>query len=489
MEHVLVVEDSRAIGKLLCAKIRNQGRFLPLHAESRERALELLETHRQTLFMALADLNLPDAPHGEVVDDLLARKLPTVVLTGMYDPSVRDAMVEKEIADFILKQESKDLDYAVETLARLDDNRKVTILVVDDSRTFRSYLKSLLQHQLYRVLEAKNGREGLEVLEAHPEVKLVLTDYNMPEMDGYDLTQEIRKRYPKEEMGIIAVSGEENKTISSKFLKFGASDYIIKNFSKEEFFCRVNLNLEALKAIEKSRKMAEEIQRIHDYSVREQEKAHHKQKSIVVNDLENDPSFLTRILYRPSDILSGDTYSIHRAKDGGLLVYLVDAMGHGILPSLTSFAVSSTVKQFIDKTEGLEQLLAAFASSMKKVLDEMEQVSFTFLYIDGAGKTVEYAIGGMYPALVADGEKIHSLKANNLPFMNFMEEITIDKIPLEGFSKLLVYSDGLVEDERVGYDTEDVKSLLDRSLLEWTLTRLKAEPLEDDTTVLYVEKR
>ncbi|MCI4399570.1 MAG: diguanylate cyclase, partial [Campylobacteraceae bacterium] len=71
-------------------------------------------------------------------------------------------------------------------------------------------------------------------------------DYFMPRMDGFELVTRLRKIKSKDELSIIAVSGDASEIVISKFLKFGANDYIKKPFSKEEFVCRVNNNVEYL---------------------------------------------------------------------------------------------------------------------------------------------------------------------------------------------------------------------------------------------------
>jgi diguanylate cyclase (GGDEF)-like protein len=72
----------------------------------------------------------------------------------------------------------------------------------------------------------------------------------MPVMDGLELTHEIRKTYSKDELSILALSGNDDDEITALFLKHGANDYIKKPFSKEEFSVRVNNTIEALENIQ-----------------------------------------------------------------------------------------------------------------------------------------------------------------------------------------------------------------------------------------------
>jgi diguanylate cyclase (GGDEF)-like protein len=100
------------------------------------------------------------------------------------------------------------------------------------------------------VLEAKNGQDALEQLKRHPDVKLVITDYNMPEMDGFELISAIRREYSRDRMAIIGISAHGTGLLSAKFLKKGAGDFIVKPFMKEELQSRINQNVEMLEYIE-----------------------------------------------------------------------------------------------------------------------------------------------------------------------------------------------------------------------------------------------
>ena len=66
-------------------------------------------------------------------------------------------------------------------------------LVVDDSKTIRIIIKRILVGLGYEVCEACNGVEALKVLDCEPMVKLMLADWNMPEMNGLDLVKAVRK--------------------------------------------------------------------------------------------------------------------------------------------------------------------------------------------------------------------------------------------------------------------------------------------------------
>ena len=102
----------------------------------------------------------------------------------------------------------------------------------------------------YNVIEAKNGKDALDQLEKNPDIKLIITDYQMPEMNGFELVSKVRKKYTMDHLAIIGISAHGSGLLSAKFLKKGANDFVTKPFVSEEFFCRINQNIEILEHIE-----------------------------------------------------------------------------------------------------------------------------------------------------------------------------------------------------------------------------------------------
>ena len=221
--------------------------------------------------------------------------------------------------------------------------------------------------------------------------------------------------------------------------------------------------------------------------IEEQRKAHHKQKSIIVNDLEDDRDFGVTIHYQAADILSGDTYSLYRTVDGGILLYLIDGMGHGILPSLTSFAVASTVRRYAQDITSLKMLIPHLLATFQTLLDDEEQLSGIFIYIYPDLRRLEYLNGGMYPGLVETNKGVIHLSANNPPFMNFLSAIDVKQLFIDRIESLLLYSDGLVEEDMM-FNSAHVEALLNPVRLRSMLAQCKTVSRNDDLTVLHMKR-
>ena len=102
------------------------------------------------------------------------------------------------------------------------------VLIVDDDVRNVFALTSVLEQHGLAVLYAENGREGIEVLEQHDDVRVVLMDIMMPEMDGYATTAAIRRMPQFEGLPIIALTAKAMKGDREKAIDSGASDYVTK---------------------------------------------------------------------------------------------------------------------------------------------------------------------------------------------------------------------------------------------------------------------
>lgn len=103
-------------------------------------------------------------------------------------------------------------------------------LVVEDFQTMRKAVAASLNELNIEVTEASNGIEALEKLE-HESVDLVFTDLVMPEMDGYELCEEIRRRPDIRSLPIIVISTHRDSDYVIKALRVGADDYLTKPFT------------------------------------------------------------------------------------------------------------------------------------------------------------------------------------------------------------------------------------------------------------------
>lgn len=106
-------------------------------------------------------------------------------------------------------------------------------LVVDDSRAVRMILANTLKELGFEVCEAANGREALRLIEAGGNITLALVDWNMPEMNGFELLKRLRQTPELSSLVIVMVTTETEIDQMAAALEAGANEYVMKPFTKD----------------------------------------------------------------------------------------------------------------------------------------------------------------------------------------------------------------------------------------------------------------
>ena len=117
-------------------------------------------------------------------------------------------------------------------------------LVVDDSRVMRRILTGILEELGYRVCQAGHGLEGLEVIERERldgPFDLILADWNMPEMNGLDFVHALRKDSRNRGLTVMMVTTETQVEQMVAALAAGASEYVMKPFTKDVIVDKLRL--------------------------------------------------------------------------------------------------------------------------------------------------------------------------------------------------------------------------------------------------------
>jgi diguanylate cyclase (GGDEF)-like protein len=253
---VLVVENNPALRQALVGHLSRVDGIRVETAATLSQAQELLAFGGDRFACAVLDLDLPDAAEGEMVDLVRAQGIPVIVLTGSVDESMRQQLLAGNVVDYILKRNAADLEHVADLVARLRENHQLKVIVVDGSASSRGHLKWLLDNYRYTTFMASNGRAALSLLKRHPDVSLVLIDFDLPVMDGLQLIEAIRAGYRREDLAIIGLSDGSQPGRSALMLKTGANDFLTKPFDAEEFYSRVTQNTNMIGYVRQIREAA-----------------------------------------------------------------------------------------------------------------------------------------------------------------------------------------------------------------------------------------
>lgn len=325
----------------------------------------------------------------------------------------------------------------------------LTVLVVDDEPTARTALAARLKRLGYRVIEAGDGKAGLESLRRE-RPDLTILDWMMPEMDGPSFCEQVRQDPELLSSQILMMTSHDQPQQIAEGLARGADDFLSKAASKYEITARVQAGMRTATLIRRLEDVKEEIRRKQEVLERELQSA-----ARYVESLLPAPGTLLRGVqmvhaYRPSLGLGGDLFNIVPWNEDVLSLYLLDASGHGVSSALRSASFSTFLRR--------ENLLHHVGSSDPGAIlteanrqfpltEDGNYFTIIFAKLDVRARTLSYATAGHNGAFLhrRSGE-ICWMARPNLP-LGFDPSTTYltEELPVGPGDRLYVLSDGLYE--------------------------------------------
>jgi CheY-like chemotaxis protein/signal transduction histidine kinase/HAMP domain-containing protein len=264
LKHLVIVEDNEAEQLSISELLAHDDIYIVTFASGAD-ALAYLREH--SCDCVVLDLKLPDMTGFEVLerirDEQSLRELPVVVFTGRELSAEEDARLHAIARSVVVKGvESPDrlLDETALFLHRVikdlpEEKQKMlhrlhssdeslmgkSVLLVDDDSRNLFALSSVLERRGLNVLTASTGSETINLLNANPNIAIVLMDIMMPEMDGYQTIQAIRNNPEWRRLPIVALTAKAMKGDREKCLEAGASDYLAKPVNTEQLFAALRM--------------------------------------------------------------------------------------------------------------------------------------------------------------------------------------------------------------------------------------------------------
>lgn len=228
------------------------------------------------------------------------------------------------------------------TSACADDPPVETILVVDDSHINRRVLAEILRREGYRLLEAKDGIECVEVSQRE-RPDLILLDVMMPRQDGYQACAILKQQADTADIPIVFLSALSDSTNKVKGLQLGAVDYIGKPFDQTEVLARVRTHLKVRRLTREllaTNATLMERQAVLDLDLRA---AGDIQRSLLPRTLALSPRVTMASRFHPCERIGGDLFSVHRLDEHHLALYIADVSGHGVPAAMVTVALSQSL--------------------------------------------------------------------------------------------------------------------------------------------------
>ncbi len=249
-KHILVVEDNELDSSQI-AKIHQDDMLNVTIASTGIEALELIR--QEDYDCIILDYTLPDISGQDIIHEVskLKNRLTPVIVYSARDFNKSELNnVNLNSSSVLLKGVNSIERLLEETISHLHINHKnlapekrriienirnkediltgKNVLVVDDDVRNLFALTTVFERFNINIITAESGKEAINLLNENPKIEMVLMDIMMPEMDGYETTQKIRREHKNSSLPIIAVTAKAMKGDRQKCIEAGASDYITK---------------------------------------------------------------------------------------------------------------------------------------------------------------------------------------------------------------------------------------------------------------------
>ncbi len=342
------------------------------------------------------------------------------------------------------------------------------ILVAEDDPVTRKTLSLILHNFGYEVLSASDGKQAWDILQKEY-VRLIISDWEMPEMDGVALCRNVRSTEFPGYVFFILLTSRDTKDDLVEGMSAGADDFMVKPFNKEELYARIRAGERILKLekdlAERNRALRETNEKLNKaYSVikkdlREAGKIQSSllpEPGLVINGVQFDWVFL------PSTYVAGDIFNYFKLDETHLGFYLLDVAGHGIPASMLSVTLSKVLSTENNKQCVLKRHLEVppyyeirMPSVVIKALNQRFQSDaetmqyFTMIYgvintLDG--HSIITQAGHPPPVYLKKGSKATLLGSGGFPVGMFPDlDYEEESVVLNKGDRLFLYSDGITE--------------------------------------------
>src|SRR5262245_22157361 len=302
--------------------------------------------------------------------------------------------------------------------SEIEENRSMAsrrLLLVEDSSTMRRMLAMYLKEEGYEVRTANDGNDGLAKTKEEPRPELILTDYEMPEMDGAGLCREIKKDKELRSIPVLmltTLAETENKIAG---LEAGADDYIQKPKSPEEFKemlarIRAHLRIADLRAELGERNRL--LEAAHKKLTFELELARKVQRALMPRPPKPRGVLRVAVRYTPANELGGDVYDFYRLENNRLGILVADVSGHGVNSAMLSGMVKALAAPLSIAVLEPGELLAGLDVATEQYFPEGYFCTGFYMIADEETGLVRYAGVGHPPAIVVGPNGPRTLPSN-----------------------------------------------------------------------------
>lgn len=220
----------------------------------------------------------------------------------------------------------------------------MNVLVVDDEPALVHYIAAALKNEADNISMAMNGQEALSLLDTiNPEVfpDLIISDVNMPQLNGFAMAEEIRSRYPQKLLPIVFLTGANEADTFAQSLKMG-DDFVSKPVDTSVLIAKVRTHLRHVRLFREVSYQRDQLKQFQETTVYEHAMASQIFERLMSFNVDDVPGVET--FSGAFSLFNGDVTMVLRRPFGGLYIMIADATGHGLPAAISTIPA---VKTFI----------------------------------------------------------------------------------------------------------------------------------------------
>lgn len=241
MSRLLIVEESAIVRGVFTKLLSDSKVFSYDIAASYKEAENFLSENKYDY--GVVEHVLVDAPKGEIIALLNRHDIAPLVFTKEIDEEFFESFEGANIIDYMIKQKYNNVTQVIEKLKQIEQNKEIQILVYSSNSLFSRYLTQNLTLHGFDIFLATSENELYDAVQKNEKISLLILDECDVCTSSLRVVENIRKVKSTKELKILALSNETNTYAISTLLNNGVDDYLIKPFSRTEFYVRVYQNI------------------------------------------------------------------------------------------------------------------------------------------------------------------------------------------------------------------------------------------------------
>ncbi len=339
-----------------------------------------------------------------------------------------------------------DVGINITGVASANNKDALSVLIVDDDKTNRLILSTLIKKLGYTVISAINGEEAVEMYaNNHPDI--ILMDVMMPVMNGYDAAVEIKRICCEVFVPIIFLTAITDENALAKCIEYGGDDFIIKPYNSIIIKAKIDA---MVRVRELYNHIADSKSALQEHHSRLQ--LEHEIAETIFTNITNPKNLEIeniKYLLKPMSITSGDILLCSRTPSGGMHVMLGDFTGHGLSAAIGAIPVSDTFYSLSSKGYSIGDIAFNINKRLKETLPSGFFCAACLIEADEAFRTVAVWNGGNPDIIITtnDGPPI-KIPSSHLP-LGVLNSDNLDRsvefIELGPNDKIYMVSDGIIE--------------------------------------------